>query len=419
MVKHPLQENETKKRIYLPWPWSLLVYIILVVVLRIFSIPFILLIWWWNKKQQPNGPAEGYCLQRTRGQLIQLVWAALFVLVSAGGAVYLAANWGEAPVDWTYMTYIKLGVSALIAVGSGLLAIYTAYTGLRDVMCPEKSSLAQSIRRQLPYPDEAPPVQELFAMVDEDLRKNGQWFGKLGIGREWVLGDEVSRIARIRGVFSRDETRITSSGERTRAVRTIQLYIVDDRQQEQMTDLKTPKELEGAIECLRQRAPAAVFGIYNTKEHKELLSEEEEIRYSKDREYRQRKESIAAREKVQEERLGHSQVLTLPDGSVTSRITGDSLCQLLSQCRQDRYPCTFQLVPGIPFQQGGRTFSRLRCLSGGGETTVQFWLEEASGKEWHCRVSVDEAEIILREWLWGRVPSLNGWATAESAAWSG
>ena len=70
----------SKKRFYLKWPWNVVVYIVLAVVLRIFSIPFILLIMWWNKKQQPDGPEEGYCLQRTRKQLTGLIPAAAFIL---------------------------------------------------------------------------------------------------------------------------------------------------------------------------------------------------------------------------------------------------------------------------------------------------------------------------------------------------
>ncbi len=62
-------KSTQKKRFYFKWPWNVVVYILLVVVLRIFAIPFILLIMWWNKKQQPDGPEEGYCLQRTRGRL--------------------------------------------------------------------------------------------------------------------------------------------------------------------------------------------------------------------------------------------------------------------------------------------------------------------------------------------------------------
>ena len=79
------KEKNPKGQIYLKWPWNILVYILLVIVLRIFAIPVILLIMRWNKKQQPDGPAEGYCLQRTRGRLIQLLWAAIILLVVAAG----------------------------------------------------------------------------------------------------------------------------------------------------------------------------------------------------------------------------------------------------------------------------------------------------------------------------------------------
>lgn len=37
-------KETSKKRLYLKWPWNVLVYIVLVVVLHIFSIPVILLI---------------------------------------------------------------------------------------------------------------------------------------------------------------------------------------------------------------------------------------------------------------------------------------------------------------------------------------------------------------------------------------
>lgn len=78
-------EKKEKKQFYLKWPWNLVVYILLVVLFRVFSIPLILLLMWWNKKQQLGGPAEGYCMQRARGQLIQLVWAAVALLMAAAG----------------------------------------------------------------------------------------------------------------------------------------------------------------------------------------------------------------------------------------------------------------------------------------------------------------------------------------------
>ncbi len=68
----------------------------------------------------------------------------------------------------------------VVGAGAILVGLVLAYRSLRDALRPEKSALARSIRSQLPYPEEAPPVKELFAMVDQDLKQNGQWCGKTG-----------------------------------------------------------------------------------------------------------------------------------------------------------------------------------------------------------------------------------------------
>ena len=133
-----------------------------------------------------------------------------------------------------------------------LVGLFLAYRSLRDALVPEKSALAQSIRNQLPYPDEAPPVKELFAMVDQDLKQNGQWCGKLGVGKEWVLGDEVSSIPRIRGVFSRVERHTRHAGKRTQVTYIYEIWIVDERRERQVTTLKSRRELEEAMDCLRR-----------------------------------------------------------------------------------------------------------------------------------------------------------------------
>lgn len=163
--------------------------------------------------------------------------------------------------------YCLIPVAGVVAI---LVGLFLAYRSLRDALIPEKSTLAQSIRAQLPYPDEAPPVKELFAMVDQDLKQNGQWCGKLGVGREWVLGDEVSSIPRIRGVFSRAEQHTRHAGKRTQVTYIYEIWIVDDRRERQVTSLRSKRELEDAMDCLRQRAPAAVFGTYESKEYKDL-----------------------------------------------------------------------------------------------------------------------------------------------------
>lgn len=282
-------ETKEKKRLYLKWLWNLVVYVLLVILLRVFSIPVILLLIRWNKKQQLNGPAEGYCLQRTRGQLILLVWAAGALLLAAAGAAYLTLSREVDKTGWDYMEYVKLAAAGLLAVGGVLVAGYLTYIGLRDAFCPEKSRLARSIRDQLPYPEEAPQVKELFAMVDDDLRRNGRWFGKLAVGSEWILGDEVSYIPRIRGVFWRDEIRTRRSGNRVTTTRILQLWILDDRRQCRSTDLRQPKELQAALDCLRQRMPAAVFAKYDSREYTDCIHADEQQWYFMEQEFERRK----------------------------------------------------------------------------------------------------------------------------------
>lgn len=417
------QKETSKKRFYLKWPWNVLVYIVLVVVLRIFAIPVILLIMWWNKKQQPDGPEEGYCLQRTRGRLTGLIWAALF-LVGGGLAIWFFLTAQSMPYEAARLKEeMSFGYYLIPVAGAAamLVGLFLAYRSLRDALVPEKSALAQSIRNQLPYPDEAPPVKELFAMVDQDLKVNGQWCGKLGVGKEWVLGDEVSSIPRIRGVFSREEHRTRRAGKRTQVVHIYEIWIVDDRRERQVTTMKSQRELEEAMDCLRRRAPAALFGVYDSREYKDLVyAEEEEQRYAQERAYRQRKAQFEEQARREQERLAQNQVLTLPDGSVTSRITWDTIYQLLRQPNQRGETVPFQLVPGVPFQGQGHTFSRLACLAGGVAQPTRILLEEYSGTPgvsgqyaWTRDVAAGEAEDVLRGWLRGEIPSLENWTKME------
>ena len=113
-------------------------------------------------------------------------------------------------------------------------------------------------------------------------------------------------------------------------------------------------------------------------------------------------------------------MLTLPDGSVTSRVTWDTVHQLLRRPARTGETAPFQLVPGIPFQGQGHIFSRLVCLANGGQALTRILLEEYSGTPgvpgryaWFRDVSIGEAETVLRGWLRGEIPTLDGWTHME------
>lgn len=296
-------DQGSKGGFHLKWPWNWVVCGVFVVAAGYFigylwSALLAALFLWWQKKRHPDEtPQGGYCLDRTRKRLARLLWSFLYLLLAAGCGVVFFMGLGEDKAAWE----IKDWAVEIVSGGGFLLfagcCLYETYTDLRDAFFPAKSRLAKSIRSQLPYPDEAPPVEELFAMVDRDIEENGQWFDRVAIGREWVLGDDVSSIARIRGVFPRDEIVTHHTNGRRQSSRVIELYIVDDRRQVQTTGLRNPSELQMAVTCLRLRAPEAFFDDHSRISS--FLDCTEEEWQARERDFRRRRDQRLAGEEEQ------------------------------------------------------------------------------------------------------------------------
>lgn len=373
--------------------------------------------------------AGNYCRDITRKKLLSLWLAALFLFCAIAVGVY---GWTEFHADksaWDYMEYGKLVIGWLGALLFLVLGISTAYTALRDAFFPEKSALARSIRSQLPYPDGAPGVQELFAMVDQDIGANGQWFDKVAVGKEWVLGEVAAYIPRIRVFFGRDEIRSRRSGERVNTTRIIELYILDDRRQSHIMTLNNPRELPPLLDCISLRAPDAIcrpYSEYSSWCRKSDMEWENMLR-----EYRVRqgeREMVSFRSGNSDTVTDQSMTLTGPDGSVTSRVTPELIRQTLLECLRQGEG-TFSMVPGRPIEQGGNRFVGLECFAGFYEDlddpSVQE-LEELGEAELFlqmtstgtgqtlqygrtCQTDIGTAESVLQAWFRGELPNMSGW----------
>lgn len=280
-------KNNSKALRFLRWPWNIVIYVLLAVVFRIFAIPLILALTWFQNKQNPHGAAEGYCLSRTRKQLKGVLWSLLFLFIGAALAAFFYVGWKKDHADWDRKDILSLIVSGLGAVVMTILSIYQFYTSLRDTFFPGKSRLAKSIREQLPYPEEAPPVKELFAMVDQDLEENGLWFDSVGIGKEWVLGDMANRIDRIRGIFTVDRIHQHNTQTGIRSYRTLELVLIDNRWKKSVTAFYKPKELQAAAEYLSLKVPGAVCG--KNLQYADFLAMDENQRETFERKFMQTK----------------------------------------------------------------------------------------------------------------------------------
>lgn len=104
--------EEKQKRSFLRWPWNVVIYVLLAVVFRIFSIPIILFLVWYQQKNNPHGIAEGYCLSRTRKHLSWLLWSLLLLFLSVCLAVYFLDSMKTDRGDWGTNDYVTLVISA-------------------------------------------------------------------------------------------------------------------------------------------------------------------------------------------------------------------------------------------------------------------------------------------------------------------
>ena len=359
-------EQKGNRRVFLKWPLNWIVCGLFVMVAGFFigylwSALLAALFLWWQKKQNPGAvPQGGYCLDRTRKRLARLVWALLYLLFALAGGVVFYMQLQEDRSAWEISDWAFTVFAAGLVLVFVPLGLYEAYTDFRDALFPGKSRLARSIRSQLPYPDEAPDVSELFAMVDRDIQENGQWFDRAAVGKDWIFGDDVTSVDRVRAVFGRDEIVRHHHGGRTQTSRTVELWILDDRRQAQCTALRDYRELQPLMDCIRLRAPDALYRPYS--EYSAYCGKSEEEWQALEREYRQRRAQREQRREERERSAAQSRsdfALTDAKGQRTSRFTLETVEGQLSALSQpgDR----FSLEPLEPIPAGGGGLVRMEC----------------------------------------------------------
>lgn len=308
--------EQGEKGPFLKWPWNWIVCGVFVAAAGYFigylwSGLLAALFLWVQKKRHPGAaPQGGYCLDRTRKRLGRLLWSLLYLLLAAGCGVVFFVSLQEDRAGWEAMDWARLIVSGGGTVVFAACCVYETVTDLRDAFFPAKSRLAKSIRSQLPKGSVIPPVEELFALVDRDIQENGQWFDRLAIGSEWVLGDEVSLISRIRGIFPRDEITVRHAGGRNQSSRTVELYLVDDDRQVQYTALRSPEELKAAVTCLRLRTPEALVAGHGKMS--DFLGQTEREWFRMEQEFQARREERLARAEERERLRDRSGAVYVP-----------------------------------------------------------------------------------------------------------
>lgn len=207
---------------------------------------------------------DSYCRQRTKRRLGQIVPAFIILFIAVACGVTFAVSVRADKTGWQFTEYLKLVVSAAVAVGGLILGSHELVTGIRDALFPGRSRLAKAIRSQLPAQNAGLSAEELFGIVDRDLYENGMWFAgdRVGVGQEWILGEDAVFISRIRVACGRDEIVSRRSGSGGQSSRIVACYLLDDQKQPHSTELHDPAELKAFLDCLKLRAPDILFCSY-------------------------------------------------------------------------------------------------------------------------------------------------------------
>lgn len=380
-----------------------------------------------------NSTSNSVCLKRTRGKIVNLVWAVLFFLVAMAMMVYAVSCWTSDRSHWEFDDWGMAILGTFLGIAALAAGLYESVTAIRDAFFPAKSRLAKSIRSQLPYPDEAPTVKEMFAMVDRDITENGVWFDRVAVGKEWVLGDDATYIPRIRAVFGRDEIHHHMRNGRATTSRVIQIYIIDDRKQVQITGLRNPSELNQLLDCLRLRTPDALFLPYD--QYTDYITKSGEAWDAINREYQIRKakrEMNAPEHWPTEEQ---NMVFTRPDGTDTSRVTEDTVKAALCDAIRSDDETLFTLSPTVPYEASGRKLAFLQCsvlgvddpdfdeddLKDEAEIYLIAGVKPEPGQPPETALMLDcsyeEAEHILLDWFHGSAPDVADWLPINIRAW--
>ena len=133
---------EEKKGRFLRWPWNVVVYVLLALVLRLSAVPVILILMWVQRKNNPHGISEGYCLSRTRKRLTELIWAFLLLVVSVSLFCLFKVWLEQDKTYWETMDYVKLAVCGVAGPLLLIGGLYLGYTAVRDTFFPARSALA-------------------------------------------------------------------------------------------------------------------------------------------------------------------------------------------------------------------------------------------------------------------------------------
>lgn len=208
------------------------------------------------------------------------------------------------PFAWGPFICMLVGVYFVVMFIRCLLAL----------MKPEFGKLGKSVRVYYDGTVDT-DVQAIFARIDRDMAENGKMFGKVWVGKEWILEMQAMCISSIRGIFTFSLLR----GK----MREYSICLVDDRQNIITVTLTHVKQCDELNDYLTGLLPRAATG--NFKDYMAFVAKDKEEMEVFNREFLQLEE---AEEKQECVFIG-------TDGIPTSLATSELIRQSINALQPD------------------------------------------------------------------------------------
>lgn len=335
-----------------------------------------------------------YCRSRCRGQIKFGLFGLALGIVSAASFIAII-KYDVVFTDGTTTTIAKFVLPFVFLFGMLLM-----FLGFRDALFPAKSTLADSIRSQLKYADEATSVDELFGTVDNDIEKNGKWFGNLAIGKEWIFSDTVMNIDRVRAAFYKIEREFNNN----RTTVTFILTLIDDKRQDQNFYMKSEDAMMTAYQTICVMVPE----IY-TGPRKKFIKMSDTDYNTFEAEFKEKQQNREAQKRDQAQNP-QDMVLQSPDGNVTSRVNDSTLMQALQELKDEGSCFRLQSTRNLNNKFG--RLLHIDCTKKENHYYLLCTFENNSGPSKAFRMLVperDALELLSQFTLYKRIPDVSSW----------
>lgn len=281
-----------------------------------------------------------------------------------------------------------------ICMQAGVYFVVMFLRCLLAFMMPELGRLGKSVRVYYEGTINT-DVQGIFARIDRDIGENGKKFGKVWVGKEWILEMQAMRIDRIRGIFVFSLLR----GK----MREYSICLVDDRQNIITATLTYGEQCDELNDYLTGLLPRAATG--NFEDYMAFIAKDKAEMEAFNREFLQLAAAVTAEKQ--------ECVFTGADGIPTSLATPGLIRRSLDALQPDEQVRLAACVPPPASELGGCiNLSCCRMDEEGLYVLAAYFRTEDCQESIFCLRSVSTIRayaVLIAYFERQEVPDLTGW----------